>query len=34
MDETTYGHLYLITPLIQRNSTVMKRSITPHEGFT
>lgn len=35
MDETTYRQLLdLITPLLQRNDTVMKRSITSHERLT
>lgn len=35
MDETTYRHLLnLVTPVIQRNDTVMKLSITPHERLT
>lgn len=35
MDETTYRRLLdLVTPLIQRNDTGMKCSITPHERLT
>ncbi|KAJ8911111.1 hypothetical protein NQ315_003373 [Exocentrus adspersus] len=35
MDEATYRHLLdLISPLIKKDDTVMKRSITPHERLS
>lgn len=35
MDEATYQHLLnLITPIISRTDTVMRRAITPHERLS
>ena len=34
MDETTYYHLFeMVTPLIQKEDTMMRKAISAHERF-